>query len=70
MTKLTAAARNKLKTSEFAEPSKRKYPINDATHARNALARVSQQLNKGTISEAEALKIKKKARAKLDKLKK
>ncbi len=29
-------------SSEFAEPGKRKYPIPDASHARNALARVSQ----------------------------
>lgn len=42
MAKLTSKARNKLKTSSFAEPGKRAYPIPDASHARNALARVSQ----------------------------
>jgi hypothetical protein len=39
---LTAARRNRLSTSTFAIPSRRAYPLNDASHARNALARVSQ----------------------------
>lgn len=42
MAKLTAAKRNKLKGSQFALPGKRGYPINDPSHARNALSRVSQ----------------------------
>lgn len=42
MAKLTAAKRNKLPTSSFAIKSDRSYPINDPSHARNALARVSQ----------------------------
>lgn len=42
MAKMRAKQRNKLKGSSFAIPSKRKYPINDKSHARNALARVSQ----------------------------
>lgn len=41
MAKLTAAARNKLPKSDFVEKSKRKYPIPDAAHARDALARSS-----------------------------
>jgi hypothetical protein len=41
MAKLNAAKRKKLTSSQFAVPSKRKYPINDKAHARNALARVS-----------------------------
>ncbi len=48
MAKLTAAKRKKLKKSSFAIPSKRKYPIPDISHARNALARVAQH---GTPSE-------------------
>jgi hypothetical protein len=48
MAKLTAKKRNALKTSSFAEPGERKYPIQDASHARNALARVSQH---GTPAE-------------------
>jgi hypothetical protein len=39
--KLTAAARNKIPDKNFAGPD-RSYPIEDASHARNALARVSQ----------------------------
>lgn len=41
MAKLTAAARKKIPTKSFAGPD-RSYPINDASHARNALSRVSQ----------------------------
>lgn len=41
MAKLTAAARKKLPSKAFALPGGR-YPIEDASHARNALARVSQ----------------------------
>ena len=39
--KLTSEKRNALPTKTFALPNRR-YPINDASHARNALARVSQ----------------------------
>lgn len=49
MAKLNAAARKKLPKSSFALPSTRSksggqggYPIPDKSHARNALARVSQ----------------------------
>ena len=41
MAKLTAAARKKIPTSSFAGPD-RSYPIQDMSHARNALSRVSQ----------------------------
>lgn len=40
--KLDASKRNSLSKSEFAEPGKRAYPVNDKSHARNALARVSE----------------------------
>lgn len=39
--RLTAAARDKIATKNFAGPD-RSYPIQNASHARNALARVSQ----------------------------
>ena len=42
MAKLTAAARKKIPTAEFAEPGERKYPIMDRSHAANALSRVAQ----------------------------
>jgi hypothetical protein len=41
MAKLTAKKRNALPSSVFAGPD-RSYPIEDASHARNALARASQ----------------------------
>lgn len=41
MAKLTAATRKAIPTKKFAIPSKRKYPIEDANHARDALSRVS-----------------------------
>ncbi|HET6824514.1 MAG TPA: DUF6582 domain-containing protein [Amnibacterium sp.] len=55
MAKLSAADRKKLKDSDFAEPDRRKYPIEDETHARDALARVSQN-----GSEAEQREVRKK----------
>ena len=59
MSKLTAKKRNKLPKKDFAEPSERKYPVNDKAHARNALARVSQH---GT--ESEKVAVRKKVHAK------
>jgi hypothetical protein len=41
MAKLTAATRNALPNSAFAGPN-RSFPVQDASHARNALSRVSQ----------------------------
>jgi hypothetical protein len=41
MGKLTAKARNALPSSDFAGPD-RSFPINNPSHARNALARASQ----------------------------
>jgi hypothetical protein len=48
MAKLTSKKRKSLPTSSFAVPGRRAYPIEDASHARNALARVSQH---GTPAE-------------------
>jgi hypothetical protein len=53
MAKLTAKKRNNLSTGQFAIPSQRKYPINDISHARNALARVSQH---GTPAEKSTVR--------------
>ena len=41
MAPLTSKARNALPTSAFAGPD-RSYPINDPSHARNALSRAAQ----------------------------
>ncbi len=48
MAKLTTKARAALQKKDFAEPSKRAYPIPDRTHAANAKARVAQH---GTPAE-------------------
>lgn len=42
MARLKAKQRKRMKSSTFALPGKRKYPIPDKAHARNALSRVSQ----------------------------
>ncbi|HEX5508919.1 MAG TPA: DUF6582 domain-containing protein [Pseudolabrys sp.] len=41
MAKLTTKARKALPKKDFAEPGKRKYPIENKSHARDALSRVS-----------------------------
>lgn len=45
MAKLTSKQRKNLPSRDFAEPGKRKYPIENKSHARNALARVAQHGN-------------------------
>lgn len=42
MAKLTTKERKRLPKGDFAVPGKKAYPIPDKSHARNALARVSQ----------------------------
>ena len=59
MAKLTSKQRNRLPASDFAEPKQRKYPVNNRSHAKNALARVAQH---GTASEKA--KVRKKVSAK------
>lgn len=61
MAKLSAASRNALPASKFALPKERKYPVEDKSHARNALARAAQMHKRGTISDAQLAKIKAKA---------
>jgi len=41
MAKLNAARRNALPSSDFVFPGSRKFPIEDASHARDALSRAS-----------------------------
>jgi hypothetical protein len=67
MAKLTTNARNRLPSSDFAEPKKRAYPVEDKAHARNAKARASQAAKAGRISKAEEGKIDRKADAVLKK---
>jgi hypothetical protein len=61
MAKLTAAKKNAEPKKEFGLPEKRKYPMPDASHARNAKARASQMENKGKLSAADKKKIDAKA---------
>lgn len=58
MAKLTTSARNSLPGKSFALPGRR-YPINDPTHARDALSRVSQN---GTPAEKATVRAKVKAK--------
>lgn len=68
MAKLTPAKRQNLRSSSFALPGKGEgkggkgagsYPIPDASHARNALARVAQH---GTSAEKATVRAKVKAK--------
>lgn len=43
MAKLTSAVRNALSSKDFVFPGKRKFPIEDRSHARNALSRAGAQ---------------------------
>lgn len=50
MAKLTARGRNVIAGKNFAGPD-RSYPIEDASHARNALARASQNASPAVKAE-------------------
>jgi hypothetical protein len=50
---LSTKDRKRLSKKSFALPGKRKYPIPDKAHARNALARVAQN---GTPAEQKKVK--------------
>jgi hypothetical protein len=56
MAKLSAKARKKLPKKDFALPSERKFPIEDKSHARNALARSSGKSVAGKVRKAVAKK--------------
>jgi hypothetical protein len=61
MAKLTAKSRKVIPTSEFGLPGSRKYPMPDRSHAANAKARATQQVEKGRLSASSAAKIRAKA---------
>jgi hypothetical protein len=67
MAKLTAAKKNAESKKEFGLPAERKYPVPDASHARNAKARASQMEHQGKLSGADKKKIDIKADHVLDK---
>ena len=57
MAKLTAAKKNAEPSKEFGLPEERKYPMPDASHARNAKARASQMEHQSKLSTADQKKI-------------
>ncbi len=61
MAKLTTAKKNSEPNTDFGLPEQRKYPMPDATHARNAKARASQMEQQGKLSAADKKKIDAKA---------
>jgi len=61
MAKLSTNKRDSLPGNEFGLPEKRKYPMPDASHARNAKARAEQQVEKGHLSPGEKRKVDRKA---------
>lgn len=61
MAKLTTKQRKAIPKSEFGEPGERKYPMENASHARNAKARASQAVNAGRMSKSTEEKIDAKA---------
>lgn len=61
MSKLNAAKRSKIPSSEFGMPNERKYPMPDKSHAANAKARATQMVKKGKLSPSSKSKIDAKA---------
>ena len=53
MSKLTSKARNALPSKDFAGPN-RSYPVENESHARNALARVAQHGSPAEKAEVRA----------------
>lgn len=66
MAKLSTKQRKALPSKDFAGPD-RSYPVENRSHARNALARVSQAENAGRMSKSAASKVKSKAERVLNK---
>lgn len=52
MAKLSSLARKNLSAKSFAIPSQRRYPIENASHARNALARASGKPEEAQVRAA------------------
>lgn len=62
---MKAAKRKKMRKSQFAWPSQRKYPIDTRGRAMNAKARAKQQLKKGRLSKSQYSSIVAKANKRL-----
>jgi len=61
MAKLSTAKKNAEPNKEFGLPEQRKYPMPDASHARNAKARASQMVHQGKLSAADKKRVDAKA---------
>jgi len=61
MAKLTTAKKNAEPKKEFGLPKERKYPMPDASHAKNAKARASQMEHQGKLSAPDKNKVDAKA---------
>lgn len=61
MATLTAAKRKHLRANQFGLESARKYPMPDKSHAANAKARATQQVEAGNLSPAQKAEIDRKA---------
>lgn len=58
---LSTKQRNAEPKSDFGLPAQRKYPMPNASHARNAKSRASEMFNKGRLSGQQKSKIDAKA---------
>jgi hypothetical protein len=67
MAKLTTTRKKNEPKEEFGLPEQRKYPMPDASQARNAKARASQMEHQGKLSSADKKKIYAKANRLLNK---
>jgi hypothetical protein len=61
MSELKSGERKAMPKSELGLPSARKYPMPDKSHAVNAKARATQQVEQGKLSSAAASRIRAKA---------
>lgn len=64
---ISSKQRAKLPAKEFGLPAEKKYPMPDKNHARVALGRATQMENEGKLSEANAAKVRAKAKKVLGK---
>lgn len=58
---MKTSTRDKLPAGKFGLPAERKYPMPDKSHAGNAKARATQQVDAGNLTPAAAARIRAKA---------
>jgi hypothetical protein len=61
MAKLTSKSRNALADRVFGLPGERKFPMPDRSHAADAKGRATQGVKNGTLSPANAARVRAKA---------